>query len=191
MILRLLALTVLVASSATAQEREAPTAVSPVTVMPATLPPRVVATYPGEGQTIAPGVLVLTVAFDQRMNPRTWRYGAAPDARQPECVETPRLLNDHRTFVLLCRVLSGRTYQVALNAEPAGEAPPRDAPPHDAASGGFANLADNPARPHVLTFQVVAGEPVTSISRALKAAGLKPEDEPIAEAPKPAVRPTP
>ena len=178
MILRALALTVLLASAAgaTAQVREEPTAVSPVTVMPPTLPPRVVATYPAQGETIAPGVLIVKVAFDQKMNPRAWNYGVAEGGEPPECIKTPRLLNDQKTFVLLCRVLSNRTYRVALNGERAG---------------GFANLGDNPAEPLVLTFQVVRGEPVTSISRALKAAGLKSDEEPIAEAPKPPVRPAP
>lgn len=174
MMLRALVLTVLLASSAAAQVREEPTAVSPVTVMPPTLPPRVVATYPAQGETIAPGVLILKVAFDQPMNPQAWNYGVAPDAEQPECVRTPRLLADQKTFVLLCRVLSNRTYKVAFNAERAG---------------GFANLGDNPAESHVLTFQVVRGEPVTSIARALKAADLKPDEEPIQEAPPPPPRP--
>jgi len=174
MILRALALTVLLASAATAQVREEPTAVSPVTVMPPTVPPTVVATYPAQGQTIAPGVLILKVAFDQQMNPRAWNYGAVPDGELPECVRTPRLLNDQKTFVLLCRVLSNRTYKVALNAERVG---------------GFANLGDNPAQTHLLTFQVVRGEPVTSVAGALKAAGLRPDEEPIQEAPPPPARP--
>lgn len=174
MILRALALTLLLASAATAQVREEPTAVSPVTVMPPTLPPKVVATYPAQGETIAPGVLIVKVAFDQPMNPRAWNYGVAEGGEPPECIRTPRLLNDQKTFVLLCRVLSNRTYKVALNGERAG---------------GFANLGDNPAETHVLTFQVVRGEPVTSMSRALKAAGLKPEDEPIQEAPPTPPRP--
>jgi len=176
MILRALALTLLLASSATAQVRDEPTAVSPVTVMPPTLPPKVVATYPAEGQTIAPGVLIVKVAFDQQMNPRAWNYGVAEGGEPPECTKTPRLLNDQKTFVLLCRVLSNRTYKVALNGERAG---------------GFANLGDNPAQSHVLTFQVVRGEPVTTIAGALQAAGLKSDEEPIEEAPKPPVRPAP
>ncbi|ALL14087.1 hypothetical protein [Caulobacter henricii] len=159
------------------QTREESTAVSPVTVMPPTLPPKVVATYPAEGQTLAPGVLILKVVFDQKMNPRAWSYAPVPGGEALDCIKTPRLLNDQKTFVLLCRVLSNRTYKVALNADPA--------------AGGFANLADNRAEPLTLSFQVVRGEPVTSIARALSAAGLKSEDEPIAEAPKPPVRPLP
>jgi hypothetical protein len=153
-----------------------PTAVSPVTVMPPTLPPKVVSSYPAQGQTIGPGVLIVKVAFDQKMNPKAWNYGTAPSAERPECIKTPRLLNDQKTFVLLCRVLSDRTYGLALNAERVG---------------GFANQADNPAEAYSLIFQVVRGEPVTSMARALKAAGLKDDEEPIEEAPKPPARPTP
>lgn len=179
MTLRAAVLTVLLASAAgvaVAQVKDEPTAVSPVTVMPPTLPPKVVASYPAEGETIAPGVLIVKIAFDQKMNPKVWNYGAVPDAQQPECVKTPRLLNDEKTFVLLCRVLSDRTYKIALNGQ---------------RLGGFANQVDNPAETRVLTFQVVRGEPVTSVSRALTAAGLKSDEEPIEEAPKPPVRPAP
>ena len=123
-----------------------------------------------------PVVLIVKVAFDQQMNPKAWNYGVAEGGEPPECTKTPRLLNDQKTFVLLCRVLSNRTYKVALNGERAG---------------GFANLGDNPAQTHVLTFQVVRGEPVTTIAGALQAAGLKSDEEPIEEAPKPPVRPAP
>jgi len=163
---------------AAAQTRvpEEPTAVSPVTIMPATPQPRVVATYPAEGQTIAPGVLIVKVAFDQKMNPAVWNYGAAGGGERPECVRTPRLLNDGKTFVLLCRVLPDRPYQIALNAQPAG---------------GFANLGDNPAAPLLLSFKVVRQEPVTSMAGALRAAGLKSDEEPIQEAPRLGPRSTP
>lgn len=168
--IRLLALTVLLAASAVnAQTREEPTAVSPVTVMPPTNPPKVASSYPAEGQAIAPGVLILKVAFDQKMTAKGWNYAAAPDgADKPDCVTTPRLLKDDKTFVLLCRVTSGKTYKVALNAT---------------RPGGFANQAENPAETHVLSFQVVKGEPVTTIPRAMVAAGLKLDETPIEDDP--------
>ncbi|MBU4434146.1 MAG: hypothetical protein KKC14_07015 [Alphaproteobacteria bacterium] len=170
---RAVLLTVLLAGlagGACAQVREAPNEVSPVTVMPPTLPPKLVASYPAEGETIAPGVLIVKLTFDQVMNPRLWSYGVAPDAERPECVKTPRLLKDGKTFVLLCRVLSDRTYKIALNAQ---------------WPDGFANEADNAAETRTLSFQVVRGEPVTSLGRAMKAAGLKDDEEPIEEAPEP------
>jgi hypothetical protein len=165
-----------VAGGAAAQVRDLPNEVSPVTVMPPTLPPKLVASYPAEGETIAPGVLIVKLTFDQVMNPGVWNYGVAPDAEPPECVKTPRLLNDGKTFVLLCRVLSDRTYKVAVNAQ---------------RLDGFANEADNPAETRVLSFQVVRREPVTSLARAMQAAGLKDDEMPIQEAPKTSVRSTP
>lgn len=180
--IRLLVLTALVATSAYAQDE--PTAVSPVTVMPRTDPPKVASSYPAEGQDIAPGVLVLKLAFDQRMDPRGWSYTTAPDgAAKPECVATPRLLKDEKTFVLLCRVTSGKTYKVALN--PVGAPPTLQGPPRlqGGGEGRFANVANNPAAPHVLSFQVVKGEPVTTIPRAMSAAGLKIDETPIEDDP--------
>lgn len=142
--------------------------------MPPTNPPKVASSYPAEGQAIPPGVLVLTVAFDQKMDPKGWSYAAAPDgAALPDCVRTPRLLKDDKTFVLLCRVTSGKTYKVALNAEgPGGPARNR-----------FANQGDNPAQTHILSFEVVKGEPVTTVPRAMAAAGLKLDDTPIEDDP--------
>jgi hypothetical protein len=172
--IRLLALTVLLAASgALAQTREEPTAVSPVTVMPPTNPPKVASSYPAEGQSIAPGVLILKVTFDQKMTAKGWNYAAAPasesgGADKPDCVATPRLLKDDKTFVLLCRVTSGKTYKVALNAQ---------------RLGGFANQAENPAETHVLSFQVVKGDPVTTVPRAMAAAGLQLDETPIEDDP--------
>ena len=175
--IRLLALTVLLATPllgwGAAHAQEEPTAVSPVTVMPPTNPPKVASSYPAEGQAIAPGVLILKVTFDQKMTAKGWNYAAAPPsdsgvADKPDCVTTPRLLKDDKTFVLLCRVTSGKTYKVALNAQ---------------RPGGFANQAENPAETHVLSFQVVKGEPVTTIPRAMVAAGLKLDETPIEDDP--------
>lgn len=58
-------------AQATKPPAEPPTPVSPVTVMPPTQKPKVVSTWPAEGQAIAPGVLVLKVVFDQQMTPAT------------------------------------------------------------------------------------------------------------------------
>jgi hypothetical protein len=175
--IRLLVLTVLLASSI-AHAQDEPTAVSPVMVMPPTDPPKVASSYPAEGQAIAPGVLILKVTFDQKMTAKGWNYAAAPPsdsgvADKPDCVATPRLLKDDKTFVLLCRVVSGKTYKVALNAA--------DALPQN--PNRFANQAEKPALTHVLSFQVVKGEPVTTIPRAMLAAGLKLDETPIEDDP--------
>jgi len=145
-----------------------PNEVSPVLILPPTLPPKLVSTYPSEGQTVAPGVLILKVAFDQQMSPTAWNYAPAPGAEPMDCVKTPRLLPDQKTFVLLCRVLGNKTYGVTLNAERAG---------------GFANLGDNPAQTAALTFKVGAGDPVTTVRRAMDAASLLPDQMPVQDAP--------
>jgi hypothetical protein len=147
---------------------EAPNAVSPVLILPPTLPPKLVSSYPAQDQVVAPGVLILKVAFDQQMSPTAWNYAPAEGAEPMDCVKTPRLLADQKTFVLLCRVQANRTYGVTLNAERAG---------------GFANLGDNPAHTAVLTFEVGAEAPVTTLRRAMTAAGLKDHETPVQDAP--------
>jgi len=149
---------------------DAPTPVSPVTVMPPTQKPKVVATWPAGGETITPGVLVLKVVFDQQMTPRDFAYGLGADGDKLNCLKTPRLLNDNKTFVLLCTTLPGKTYAIALNPDtPGGPA--------------FSNLAENRAEPSTLTFTTGTGEPVTTLRDALKAAGLSGLDMPVEEAP--------
>ena len=172
----LILLTALGAASAPVQSQaqvrtppaEGPNAVSPVLILPPTLPPKLVSSYPAQDQVVAPGVLVLKVAFDQQMSPAAWNYAPAADAQPMDCVKTPRLLADQKTFVLLCRVQPNRTYGVTLNAERAG---------------GFANLGDNPAQTAVVTFKVSAEAPVTTLRRAMQAAGLKDDQTPVQDAP--------
>ena len=148
---------------------ETPTPVSPITVMPPTDKPKVVATWPASGETIAPGVLVLKVVFDQQMTPRDFAYGLGTGDKL-DCLKTPRLLNDNKTFVLLCTTLPGKTYSVALNPDaPGGPA--------------FSNLAENRAEPGALAFTTGTGEPVTKLRDAIKAAGLGGLDMPVEEAP--------
>lgn len=149
-------------------QRDEATAVSPVLILPPTLPPKLVSTYPAEGQTVTPGVLILKVAFDQQMSPAAWNFGAVAGAEPMDCVKTPRLLADQRTFVLLCRVLADRVYGVTFNAE---------------RTGGFANLGDNPAQTATLTFKVESGSPITTVRRAMEAAGLKADQTPVQDAP--------
>jgi hypothetical protein len=155
----------------TAKPVEAPTPVSPVTVMPPTQKPKVVATWPAAGQSIAPGVLVLKVTFDQQMTPRDFAYSLGSGFDKLDCLKTPRLLNDDKTFVLLCTTLPGKTYAIALNQDPA------------AGPAGFSNLAENRAEPSALTFSTGTGDPVTKLRDAIKAAGLGDLDVPVEEAP--------
>ncbi len=152
---------------------EPPTPVSPVTVMPPTDKPKVVSTWPAAGQAVAPGVLVLRVVFDQQMTPRDFAYGLGTGGEKPDCLKTPRLLNDNKTFVLLCTTLPGKTYAIALNPAPKADGP------------AFSNLAENRADPAELTFTTSAGEPVTKLRDAIRAAGLGDLDVPVDEAPEP------
>lgn len=168
------------AQTAPKPPREPPTPVSPVIVMPRTEKPKVVATWPTAGQAIAPGVLVLKVVFDQPMTPGDFAYGPGAGGEAPECLKTPRLLNDSKTFVLLCRTLPGKTYAVSLN-KAAGAGP----------AGGFANLAENRADPSELSFSTQTGEPVSKLRDAIKAAGLGDIDVPVEEAPRLATVPAP
>lgn len=159
--------------------REEPTPVSPITVMPPTAKPKVVATWPAAGQAIAPGVLVLKVVFDQQMTPRDFDYGPSAAGETPECLKTPRLLNDDKTFVLLCRTLPGKTYAVSLNKN-MGNKNPATGP-----AGAFSNLAENRAEPAELTFSTLTtGDPVGKLRDAIKAAGLGDLDVPVEEAPR-------
>jgi len=168
----LIALAAVSASVANAQSKappkDEPTAVSPVLIMPPTLPPKLVSTYPAEGETVAPGVLILKVSFDQQMSPSAWNYAPAPGAEPMDCVKTPRLLGDQRTFVLLCRVLANKTYGVTFNAQ---------------RPGGFANLGENPALTAALTFKVDSDAPITTVRRAMEAAKLQPDQMPVQDAP--------
>jgi hypothetical protein len=155
---------------------DAPNAVAPVTIMPPTQKPKVAATWPAAGATVAPGVLVLKITFDQQMTPRDFDYGLGAGADALSCLKTPRLLNDNKTFVLLCTTLPGKTYAIALNQDPARKDPTGRAI-------AFSNLAENRAEPSALTFTTGTGDPVTKLSEAVKAAGLGGLDIPIEEAP--------
>lgn len=140
--------------------------VSPLTVM-AGDPPKVVSTYPAQDQAIAPGVLVLKVAFNQKMLLSGFDFGPGAAGEPIECVRTPRLLNDAKTFVLLCRTWPNKTYGVTFNA------------PSD--KTGFANEGDVRAVSASLTFTTTAAEPVRSLETAMKAAGLTEIDGPVQE----------
>jgi hypothetical protein len=148
---------------------EAPNAVSPVLILPPTLPPKLVSTYPAQDQAVAPGILILKAAFDQQMSPTAWNYASTPGAEPLDCVKTPRLLSDQKTFVLICRVLASRVYGVTFNAQ---------------RPGGFANLGENPAETASLTFKVEDGAPVTTLRRAMELAGLRSDQTPVQEPPR-------
>lgn len=158
--LTLLAILLTVAASTAAAQT-----VSAVTVVAGDAP-KVVSTYPAQDQAVAPGVLILKVAFNQKMLPTGFDYAPAPGADPLECVKTPRLLNDEKTFVLLCRAWPGKTYGVAFNGS---EKP------------GFANQGELRATGATLSFTTTSGEPIRTVAAGVKAAGLEPTDTPIQE----------
>lgn len=145
-----------------------PTDVSPVTVTPRTEPPKLVASYPAAGEAVAPGLLVLKFTFDQAMLRSRFDIAPAPGAEAPECLEAPRLLDDGKSFALLCRTRPGKAYALAFNR---------------GATGGFANSGETRAQPANLAFTTTAGEPVRALKDALKAAGLREIDIPVQESP--------
>jgi hypothetical protein len=150
-----------------------PTEVSALTVYPPTPPPKVVSSYPTEGGAVTPGVVVLKITFDQKMRETGFDLAPVEGAEPPPCLKTPRLLDDGRTFVLLCTLRAGRSYAVALNAGPAS----------DAQNYGFANLYERRAAPTSLTFTTTRDEPVRSLDDAMKLQGLTRMDVPVLETP--------
>jgi hypothetical protein len=144
--------------SAAAQE---PPAVAGVEVVAPSGAPKVLSTYPAQGAAVPPGSLALTVRFDHRMAPDAWSYGGGDGA--PACLEKPRLLDDEKTFVLLCTVGFRGSFTVRLNAD----------------GKGFHDLAGTMAAPLRLSFTTTGGDPTLTTADAIKAAGLKDTDSPI------------
>lgn len=146
--------------------------VSPVTVFPATAAPKLAKTYPAAGQALSSGILVLTVTFDQPMQATGFDYSAAAGGEAPPCLKTPRLLDDKKTFVLLCTTEPAKNYALAFNAQ---------AQAAQGTQGGFRNTADHRADPATLSFKTTDGrDGPNDIHEAMKAAGLRgPLDMPI------------
>ncbi len=141
-----------------------PKEVSGITVYGKTDPPKVTATYPAAGQAMSAGGLILTVTFDQKMLGRSFDIGPGAGGEMPNCLKTPRLLDDGKTFVLLCTTEPHKAYALAFNAGP---------------QGGFANVAEHRAEPSTLAFTTTDGDGPRSISEALKVQNLRPVDMPI------------
>jgi hypothetical protein len=142
--------------------------VSPVTVFPATAAPKIVKSFPAAGQALSAGVTVMSVTFDQPMLKTGFDFGPAPGGETPHCLQTPRLLDDSRTFVLLCTTDPHKSYALSFNAKP---------------EGGFANVAQHRAEPATLAFSTTDGEGPRNIAEAMKVSGLRPIDMPIQDSP--------
>jgi len=157
------------AQAAPAPLKLPPTDVSPVTIYPTSAPPKVVATFPAAGQALAGGVLILTITFDQQMTPGGFDVAAAAGGEAPPCLKTPRLLDDGKTFALLCTTDGGKAYRLAFNG---------------GAQGGFANIGDRRAEPSTLAFTTTTDSSgPRSVQDAMKQANLKTFDMPVQETP--------
>ena len=110
----------------------------------------------------------MSVTFDQPMLKTGFDFGPATGGDPPRCLKTPRLLDDNRTFVLLCTTEPHRSYAVAFNARP---------------EGGFTNLADHRADPATLAFSTTDGKGPGTVRDAMKAANLRDIDLPIQDTP--------
>jgi hypothetical protein len=93
----------------------APTAVSGVTVTASRETPKVVGAYPAQGSSVAPGILIIRVTYDTRMQGQSWSYVSSRDGDYPECAASPRLLDDHKSFALICRTSPKKTYALWFN----------------------------------------------------------------------------
>jgi hypothetical protein len=142
--------------------------VSPVTVFPATAAPKIVRSFPAAGQALSAGVTVMSVTFDQPMLKTGFDFGPAPGGETPHCLKTPRLLDDNKTFVLLCTTDPHKAYALTINARP---------------EGGFANVAEHRAESATLAFSTTDGDGPRNIAEAMKVSGLRPIDMPIQESP--------
>jgi hypothetical protein len=142
--------------------------VSPVTVFPSTQAPKIVKSYPAADQALQAGILVLTVTFDQPMVKTGFDFGYAAGAPPLACLKTPRLLDDNKTFVLLCTSEPHKTYSLTFNAQP---------------QGGFENVAEHRADPATLSFKTTDGDGAEDIHQAMKNASLREIDAPIQDTP--------
>ncbi|HEX7758667.1 MAG TPA: hypothetical protein VF459_04145 [Caulobacteraceae bacterium] len=148
--------------NAAVAQAQAPDEVRPL-IVPGGPSPRVAASYPADGASAPAGVIVLKITFDQPMTADAWAYGKADAGAFPQCLAHPRLLNDNRSFVLLCTVAPGQAYAIAINSDPR-----------------FANTTGRSAKPYVLHFTTTQPE-TRDMPAALAQAGLTAADEPVME----------
>jgi hypothetical protein len=130
------------------------TEVSGVTVTASIAVPHVQSTFPAAGAKVAPGLLVLRVTYDTRMRADGWAYAREAGVEYPDCARAPRLLDDGRSFVLICRTLPSKTYAVWFNRPPLQD---------------FASLSRRPAGAYELKFATTDDDPVRTLPDAMKA----------------------
>jgi hypothetical protein len=123
--------------------------------------PKVISTFPADGAAVAGGQVILKITFDQPMIPEAWSYGPAGGGGFPDCLARPRLLNDRRTFVLLCSASLNSAFAVEINAAP-----------------DFVTVAHRTLPPFTLHFKTTS-DASDDLHDALLAAGLTDADDPI------------
>jgi len=156
------------AAAAAAPSKELPNVVAPLTVAPRGNPAKIVTSFPAAGEVIAPGALVMRITFDQKMDSSGFAFTAGANAKMPDCLKTPRLLNDEKTFVLLCTTAPDTAYSIVFNAN---------------RQGGFANLGGTPALSAGLAFGTNNEDGPRDVDDALKISKLTRADVPIATQP--------
>ncbi len=129
-----------------------PTTVSGVTVVASRTIPAVVSTFPANGATVSPGLLVLRVSYDARMFDESWSYVTSLRGLYPECADTPRLLDDRKSFALICRTMPSKTYAVWFNRGP-----------YD----NFISAGRRAAKPYELQFKTSDGDAVWTLKDAM------------------------
>jgi hypothetical protein len=138
--------------------------VSGVTVTVSRDIPKVVGTYPSQGASVAPGILIVRISYDTRMQGQSWSYVSSRDGDYPECAAAPRLLDDHKSFALICRTLPSKTYALWFNH---GD------------YQNFTSVSHRPATAYELKFKTSDADPIRTLEEAIKAdPGLPPGSNP-------------
>jgi len=138
--------------------------VSGVTVTLSREIPKVASVYPAQGASIAPGILIIRVTYDTRMQGRSWSYVTSRSGDYPECAASPRLLDDHKSFALICRTLPKKSYALWFNH---GD------------YQNFTSASHRPAAAYELKFTTSDADPVWTLEDAIKAdPGLPPGSNP-------------
>jgi hypothetical protein len=123
--------------------------------------PTVQSTYPASGGSVPAGAVIVKIVFDQPMAPDAWAYGPSAEGDFPKCLANPRLLNDQRTYALLCSLPPNRTFALVINGTPR-----------------FESAYGRSAKPFTLKFATTDAD-TPSVHDALLQAGLTDGDQPI------------
>jgi hypothetical protein len=124
-------------------------------------PPAVQSTYPTSGGRVPAGAVIVKIVFDQPMTADAWAYGPSAEGDFPKCLANPRLLDDQRTFALLCSLAPNRPYALVINFAPR-----------------FASAYGRSAKSFTLKFASTDAD-TPGVHDALLQAGLTDRDEPI------------